>query len=74
MQVIADQAGSLQATRKNGWTSVSLSSDLEIKQPGYILIFTKARSARSVYRDEVLVKVRQGAVLEQNPSIRLGLR
>lgn len=70
--LISENSGSVQATNASSWTNIS-TGPIDIKEPGFILVFTSSNSADDVYFDNESVSLVKGSVLEQNHYYPFGL-
>lgn len=72
--VIPDQSGALQMASPAGvWNAVSTSDYITIGQPGYLLLFSSARSYNPVYFDNVDLTFYSGTEIEEDHYYPYGL-
>mgnify|MGYP003575353839 CR=1 FL=1 len=72
MNAVREYSGSLQAAGENEW-ALAESGTIEVGDAGYLLIFTKNKLPKSVWWNELKVKVQQGAILEEDHYYPFGL-
>ena len=73
-QLVSSNSGMVQAgATANQWNTIGTNGNVEIQQPGYLVVFTSSRASKKLYMDKVNLTFYQGALLEENHYYPFGL-
>ncbi len=74
MTIVPEASGVLQLQRQRGvWQTLATSTNLEVLQNGYLLVFISSQMTGPVYFDNLNITLTKGNLLEENHYYPFGL-